>query len=117
MPMRVRVRVRGRAGQRAQAGPGTAYLCLDLAPVLLGELAAPLPLQLPQDAAVDGQAVVDVCEELLEVRVVGAQQAPADLCELSTWPRRAWWGPKGAPAGGPDPFPPTCLQALPLSGA
>lgn len=61
-----------------------AYLRPDSAPVLVGELAATLVLQLLQDAAVYGQAAVDLCEELVHVRVVGTQDAATDLCELST---------------------------------
>lgn len=61
-----------------------AYLRPDSAPVLIGELAATLVLQLLQDAAVYGQAAVDLRKELVHVRVVGAQDAATDLCELST---------------------------------
>lgn len=40
--------------------PGTAYLCLDLPPVLFRELVAIRVLQLLQHAAVEGQAAVDL---------------------------------------------------------
>lgn len=61
-----------------------AYLRPDSLPVLVRELVAALVLQLLQNAAVYGQAVVDFCEELVYVRVVGAQDAVADLRELRT---------------------------------
>ena len=64
--------------------PSKAYLCLDFLPVVVGEPAAALLVQLLQDAAVDGQAVVDFCQELINVRAVGAQHTLADRCELRT---------------------------------
>lgn len=96
--------------------PGhSAYLCLDVLPVVLAELAATLPVQLLQDAAVDGQAVVDLREKRVYVRVVGAQQALADLRELRTGcqlARRARsLGGREAPPGVPTAFSPTPLRS------
>lgn len=90
--------------------PGhSAYLCLDVLPVVLAELAATLPVQLLQDAAVDGQAVVDLRQERVYVRVVGAQQALADLRELRTgWPAR----PPSPILGGGREAPPGVLTAV-----
>lgn len=81
--MTVKVKV-PRPPSKVAPSPWRAYLCLDLLPVVVREPAATLPIQLLQDAAVDGQAVVDLSEELVYVCVVGAEHAPADLCELET---------------------------------
>lgn len=62
----------------------STYLHVDFLPGLVGELAAALLLQLLQDAAVHGQAVVDFCKELVYVRAEGTQDAVTDLCELRT---------------------------------
>ena len=89
------------------AGPAwNAYLGLDLAPLLFGELTATPLLQLLQDAAVDGQAAVHLGEELIDVCAVGAEQALADLCELST---RAHCEPHSAAPWRPHHPPPAAL--------
>lgn len=80
----VSVKVRPQASLRGRHPRWRAYLCLDLLPVVVHEPAATLPVQLLQDAAVDGQAVVNLSEKLVYVRVVGAEHALADLCELET---------------------------------
>lgn len=86
---------------------GRTYLGLDLAPLLFRELAATPLLQLLQDAAVDGQAAVHLAEERVDVSVVGAEQALADLCELSAAPAVSRAGQRPG-----SPLPPPAARAL-----
>lgn len=110
---------RRRPGCRAARACAEAHLRLDPPPVVVRErVAAPVP-QLLQHAAVHGQAVVDLREELVYVRVVGAQQAVADLRELGTREgarggQAEWRGSAKRPLASRPPFSLTPLPSLPL---
>lgn len=66
-----------------------AYLALDLPPFLFCELMATLLLQLLKNSSVCGQAVVDLCKKLFDVRVVWAQHSVTDFWELRGTPEEA----------------------------
>lgn len=105
---------------RRSRSPTSAHLHVDFVPGLVCERGAALFLQLLQDAAVDGQAAVDFCQELFDVRVEGAQDAVTDLCELRTRGRAEWPGPGPGSAGGLPGLGPDftdCLQSLLLNQA
>lgn len=110
---------RRRPGCRAARACAEAHLRLDPPPVVVRErVAAPVP-QLLQHAAVHRQAVVDLREELVYVRVVGAQQAVADLRELGTREgarggQAEWRGSAKRPLASRPPFSLTPLPSLPL---